>query len=134
MVPTVVIASIERAVAKRDASGVTLITKVREGAEIGIHFPYELLLDLVAAAAMGRTDCKKHRGMEPNDEVDFLPTAQFELGIERKSGMAVLTFILSNGGRLTFPLSDPAPALMHSFLGAILDGRITKRIPASFLS
>ena len=134
MVPTVVISSIEGAVTERDASGVTLVTKVREGSEVGIHFPYELLLDVIAAAAMGRTDCKRLRGMEPNDEVDFLPTVQFELGIERKSGMAALTFILSNGGRLTFPLSDPGPAIMHRTLGTMLDGQVTRRIPASFLS
>jgi len=85
-----------------DGTALRLITTVPGDAEVVLSFPYEQLLSLIAMAAKGRTDCKRRRGIEPNDDADLMATVKFELGFDRRSGMALVMFTLNNGAKLSF--------------------------------
>jgi hypothetical protein len=117
-----------------DGSALRLITTVPGDAEVVLSFPYGQLLNLIALAAKGRTDCKRRRGIEPNDDADLMATVEFELGIDKRSGMALVMFTLNSGAKLSFALPDPLPAQMHRILGTMLDGDAVKRHPDSFVN
>ncbi len=129
-----VISTIEGGAISDGGTALRLITTVPGDAEVVLSFPYEQLLNLIALAAKGRTDCKRQRGIEPNDQADLMATVKFELGIDRRSGIALVMFTLNNGAKLSFALPDPLPAQMHRVLGTMLDGDAAKRHPGSFVN
>ena len=128
------ISTIEGGDVSDDGTALRLITTVPGDGEVVLSFPYEQLLNLIALAAKGRTDCKRRRGIEPNDDADLMATVKFELDFDRRSGMALVMFTLSNGAKLSFALPDPLPVQMHRILSTMLDGDAVNRHAGSLMN
>ena len=115
-----VIATVAGGSATPDGTALHLVTTAQGGTEVILSFPYEELLTVIATAIQARTDCKKLRGLNPDQDADLVETKRYELGWDTRSGVAVLMMTLANGGKMSFSLPGNMVSGMHETLGMML--------------
>ena len=112
------VSKVEAGVTSADGEAFALTVSRPDGTKLSLALPAGQLMALADLAAVGHTQSRKLRQVDPNWK-EYYRTTWFELSTDKATGAIILSLTFGAGGTLSFSLPDNMPAQLVETLQAL---------------